>query len=266
MQKQIIQEQIRKRVARSGNSGAVWVPKNWLGEEIVVTRLATPKLSMEEELLHILLPHLKDISAIFLYGSCARKEETRDSDIDILIIAKHTFTPRTLKRFDITVIEHEKMHDAVQKNPFVYAIIQEAKPLFNSHLLNVLQHTATNFTQFIRWYKETTEDSILSTKELLDLDRLESTYLTSYSVIYSLLLRFRGVFLIQSVLHHKAFSNSSFKKYMTAFIPESLFAKFYMVYKQVRDNRKIDILKIEITLVEKLVQILRQEVKKLHAK
>ena len=39
MQEQITKEQIRKRVVRSGNGGAVWVPKDWLGEEIIVTRI-----------------------------------------------------------------------------------------------------------------------------------------------------------------------------------------------------------------------------------
>ncbi|HBE02769.1 MAG TPA: hypothetical protein DC049_09875, partial [Spirochaetia bacterium] len=51
----MFKEQIRRKVARSGNGGAVWVPKDWLGEEIIVTRLETPKLSLEEELINILL-------------------------------------------------------------------------------------------------------------------------------------------------------------------------------------------------------------------
>ena len=62
MQNQMFKEQIRRKVARSGNGGAVWVPKDWLGEEIIVTRLETPKLSLEEELINILLPYLKNIS------------------------------------------------------------------------------------------------------------------------------------------------------------------------------------------------------------
>lgn len=264
MQKQLIQEQLRKRVARSGNSGAVWVPKDWLGEEILVTRLATPKLSLEEELFNILLPHMQDISAIFLYGSYARKEETKDSDIDIFVIAKHKFTLKPTKRFDITVIEHTKLQETVQKNPFIYTLVHEARPLINSTLLAELQAIKPEFKQFIYWYKETTEDSILSNKELLALDALESSYLTSYSVVYSLILRLRGVFLLQSVLHHKQFSNASFKQFITKSLSLADFTKVYTIYRKVRDNQKIDPIKIELTLANKLLELLQKEVRRLH--
>lgn len=265
MQNYVVKEQIRKRVVRSGNSGAVWVPKHWLGEDIVVTRLETPKLSLAEELLHLLLPHLKDISGIFLYGSYARNEETQNSDIDVLVIAKSKFTLRHTKRFDLTVIEASKIQEAVQKNPFVYAIIHEAKPLMNSSLLEELQHYPTDFKHFIRWFKETTADSMKSTKELLDLDKLTSNYLTSYSTIYSLLLRLKGVFLIKSTLLHRAFSNALFKKFVTHFISASEFAKILKIYRNVRDNKNIQDINIEVTLAYKLLALLQKEVKHLHA-
>ncbi len=264
MKNQLIQEQIRKRVARSGNSGAVWVPKDWLGEEILVTRLQTPKLSLGEELINILLPYLKDISGIFLYGSYARKEETKGSDIDVLIIAKNTFTMKHTKKFDITVLETSKIEDVVQKNPFIYAMLREAKPLFNSSLLEELQQSKKNFKPFIRWFKETTLDSIVSTKELIDLDSEESTYLTSYSVVYSLLLRLRGIFLLHSVLTNKPFTNALFKKYLTRFISVSSFIKLLQIYRNVRDNKKIDSVQIEIVLANKLLDLLQREVGSFH--
>ncbi len=264
MQKQLIREQFRKRVARSGNSGAVWVPKDWLGEEIVVMRLATPKLSLKEELLHILLPHLSSISAIFLYGSYARNEETKDSDIDVLIVAHQKFSLKPVQRFDITVIEHAKLHDSVQKNPFLYALVHEAKPLMNSVLLEELRQIQPHFKSFIIWYKETTKDSIASSKELLDLDKLESDYLTSYSVLYSLFLRLRGVFLLQSLLHKKTFSNASFKQFMTKHISLSEFMTAYTVYKKVRDHQKIATTTIPLFLPYKLLELLQQELRRLH--
>lgn len=265
MQRQIIKEQIRKRVARSGNSGAVWVPKNWLGEEILVTRLETPKLSLDEELLNLLLPHLQDISGIYLYGSYARKEETKYSDIDVLVVAKKTFALKPFKRFDITLIEYAKIQDAVKKNPFVYALIHEAKPILNSVFLDTLRQLQPDFKQFVTWYKETTLDSIASTKELLELDKLESPHITSYSIIYSLLLRLKGIFLIQSLLNNKKFSNFSFRRFLALAIPTSSFAKLFAAYRQVRDNEKTSHLRIETTLADKLLTLLQREVKRLHA-
>ena len=266
MQEQIIKEQIRKKVTRSGNGGAVWVPKDWLGEEIIVTRIETHKLSLEEELINILLPCLKDISGIFLYGSYARKEETKDSDIDILVIAKNKLKVENTKKFDINFIEIKKIKEAVQKNPFIYAIIHEAKPIINSYLLDELKQNKKDFKHFIKWFKETTDDSIKSTKELIDLDEIDANYLTSYSVIYSLILRLRGLFLIKSILNNREFSNSSFKRFITKFIPEFEFNRFYKTYRNVRDNKKTEDIKIEINTVNKLLKILQQEVENLDAK
>jgi putative transposon-encoded protein len=31
-----VKELIEKKVAKSGNGGAVWVPKRWLGEKVVI--------------------------------------------------------------------------------------------------------------------------------------------------------------------------------------------------------------------------------------
>lgn len=266
MQNSIIKEQIRKKVARSGNGGAVWVPKEWLGEEIIVTRIETPKLSLEEELINILLPYLKDICGIFLYGSYARKEETKNSDMDILVIGKNKIKIENTKRFDINFIEIKKIKEAVQKNPFIYAIINEAKPIINSYLLDELKQNKKDFKDFIRWFKETTYDSIKITNEFIDLDKIESNYLVSYNVIYSLILRLKGIFLIKSVLENKEFSNISFKRFITQFISESELRKLYEAYRSIRDDKKLGNLKIEISLIKKLFEVLQREVKNLDGK
>lgn len=265
MQNLILKEQIRKKVTRSGNGGAVWVPKEWLGEEIIVTRIETPKLSLKEEIINTLLPYLEDIIGIFLYGSYVRKEETKDSDIDILVIAKNISKVENTKRFDINFIEIKKIKEAVQKNPFIFAIINEAKPIINSYLLDELKQSKKNFKDFIKWYKGTTNDSIKIAKEFISLDEMDSNYLTSYNVVYSVILRLRGVFLIKSVLNNIKFSNSSFKKFVIKFIPEFEFKKIYKVYKDLRDNKKVDI-RIEISMVKKFLEILENEVKNLDDK
>jgi len=266
MQNQIIKEQIRKKVVKSGNGGAVWVPKNWLGEEIMVTRIETPKSSLEEELINILLPYLKDISGVFLYGSYARKEETQDSDADILVIAKNKLKIENTKKFDINFIEIKKIKEIVKKNPFVYSIINESKPIINSYLLDELKQSKKDFRSFIKWFKETTNDNIKSTKELIYLDEIDSNYLTSYSIVYSLILRLKGIFLIKSVLKNMEFSNYSFKKFIIKFIPEFEFKKIYRIYRNIRNDEKIEDVKIDMSIVKKLLEILKKEAGDLHDK
>lgn len=258
----MVKEQLRKRVARSGNSGAVWVPKDWLGEEIIVTRLETPKLSLEESILNILLPYLKDISGIFIYGSYARKEETRDSDVDVLVIARNKFKIKH-EKFDIDVIEAGKVKDTVKNDLFVYSVINEAKPVFNSLLLEELKGIKFESNKFIKWFADSTEDSIKSVRELIDLDKLDGNHISSYSAIYSLILRLRGIFLINCILKKKKFSNTLFKKWIVKLIPEHELKKMYDVYRMIRDEKKIRDVKIEIEYAEKLLYLLDKEVKKL---
>src|SRR3989344_3758568 len=203
----MVKEQLRKRVARSGNSGAVWVPKYWLGEEIIVTRLETKKLSIEEEIIDILIPHLRDISAVFLYGSYARNEENMDSDVDVLVIAKNKFTIIN-KKFDIDVIEEAKTKNAAKNDIFFYSVLHEARPIFNSILLEELKQIKFDSSKFIKWFKDSTEDSIKSIKELIELDKLDGDYVISDSTLYSLILRLRGIFLINCIIKRKKFSNS----------------------------------------------------------
>ena len=260
----IIKEQIRKKVTRSGNGGAVWVPKDWLGEEIIITRIETPKLSIEEEIINILLPNLEKVIAVFLYGSYARDEQTKNSDIDALVIVKEKFKIDSVKRFDVSLLELSEARKAVRKNPFIYSIIKESKAIINDYLLDELRKENKDFRIFIKWYAKTTLDNINSSKELIELDRMESEYLDSYSVIYSTMLRLRGIFLINSVLENKEFSNSIFKKYMTKFISESEYKKIYSIYRDVRDNKKHNE-KVQINLVCRLLDILQRESDK-HAK
>ena len=256
-----IKEQLRKKVARSGNSGAVWVPKDWLGEEILITRLETKK-SLEEEILKILLPYLKNISSIFLYGSYARKEETKDSDVDILVIAENKFKIKADK-FDINVIQADNIEESVRTNAFIYAVILESKPIVNSYLLTNLKKIKFNSKDFVKFYIDSTKDSILSTKEMIELDRLDGEYITSYSIIYSLILRLRGIFLINCILKNKTFSNALFKEYLTKHTQE--FKKIYDIYRGIRDNKTINT-QIEINSAELLLNLLNKEIRALHDK
>ena len=45
-----VREQIVKTVVKSGNGGAVWVPKDWLGQEVVVILPQKPKLEVKEKI------------------------------------------------------------------------------------------------------------------------------------------------------------------------------------------------------------------------
>ena len=252
-----IKEQLRKKVMRSGNCGAIWVPREWLGEEIIVTRLETPKLSIKEEITKILIPHLENIVGIYLYGSYARKEETSGSDIDILVIAKNKFKLKNLKKFDINIISIDGLKNKIKKDIFLYSTIKESTPIINSFLLKELKAIKFNFKN-LKWFKETTKISIKEIKEFIELDKLEGDHILSLNVIYSLILRLRGVFLIKCLKNNKVFSNKLFKKWITKHISDYEFKQVYSIYRALRDNKKVDI-KVEIRIAEILLDLLKIE-------
>lgn len=262
LQQLAIKEQLTKRVVRSGNGGAVWVPKTWLGEEVVIILPEKPRLSMKEQIFHLLEPHLQDILSVSIYGSYARHEATEESDVDVLVITKDkqfkVLSPDG--KIEFLVLPLQKMKEAMQKYPAVYyQIAQEAEPLINASVLQELKTIPLQKKSVLEYLKETKEH-IKSNKEFIELDKLDGIYLTSFSVLYSLLLRLRALFMIDCILSHTAFSNNLFKKwiYKKGIHPQD-FEACYIVYRAIKENKKIAQIKIKVETVEKIVTLLEQE-------
>ena len=126
-----IREQIVKTVVKSGNGGAVWVPKGWLGQEVVVILPEKPKLGLKEKIVHLLEPYLKDIISVGIYGSYARGEHAKGSDIDVLVVTRDKSIKLDFKeeKLDIVSFTIDKFKTAIQKYPAVYyQMVQEAEP------------------------------------------------------------------------------------------------------------------------------------------
>ncbi|MEM3126617.1 MAG: nucleotidyltransferase domain-containing protein [Candidatus Woesearchaeota archaeon] len=270
MQAQLaIKEQVVKKVVKSGNGGAVWVPKNWLGQEVVVILPQKPKLELKEKIVHLLEPYLKDIVAVGIYGSFARNEQTKDSDVDVLVITKDKKLVLNFKDEKIEVISFtiDNLKKAIKKYPTTYYFTaREAVPLVNASVLEELKEVKVEKQDFVN-YLEETKDHLKSNMELLELDKLDGNYLSSYSVVYSLILRLRGIFIISCILKNKPFSNKEFKKWATnRGISNEEFEDSHKVYRLIRDEQSIKNLKIKIEVVEKLLNSLEKELKSLETK
>ena len=255
-----VQEQLTKRVVSSGNGGAIWVPRSWLGEEIIVIRPEKPDLNLKERIIKILLPHLEDVIAVFLYGSYARNEQKADSDIDVLVVARNKFTVKKHEKLDIKIIEIGKLKETIEKNPIMYwSALKESKPIINSSLLEELKKVKINYKNF-KWFIETTIDNIKSDKEFIELDKLNGEYIASYAAIYSIILRLRGIFLIRCSINKGDYSNKLFKKWL---LKHDIFALEYKIayniYKSVRDNKKIEE-RMRISSAEVFLDILLKEI------
>ena len=158
MQKLAVREQIVKTVVKSGNGGAVWVPRSWLGEEVVVILPEKPKLELRERIVHMLEPYLKDIISVGIYGSYARNEQTIDSDVDVLVITKDKGIKLAIKeeKIEVTSLSVDKLKKAIEKHPVVYyQIIRESVPIINASMLEELKKIKPGKKRFKPYIIET---------------------------------------------------------------------------------------------------------------
>lgn len=262
IQKLAIREQIVKTVVKSGNGGAVWVPKDWLGEEVVVILPEKPKLEVKEKVIHLLEPYLKDIISVAIYGSYARNEQTRDSDIDVLVITRDKKLKLEFKeeKIEITSFAIDRLKLAIEKYPAIYyQIVQEAEPVINAHVMEELRDIKISKENFKNYLKETKEH-LKSNRELLELDKIDNIFLKSYSVLYSSMLRLRGLFIMECILKKDKFSNKNFKNWLVSKgLSNNEYEDCYRVYRTVRDNKDTKNLRIKLEVAEKVLSILEKE-------
>ena len=234
-----MQEQLIRKVTPVGNGAHIFVPKEWIDENILLVR--TIKQNIEEKILDILNPYLENISAIFLYGSYARNEQTSNSDIDILIIADKKFKIENSKNFEIIVLE-DKIEEAIKINPIlIYSALDEARPIINSQLLKELKR---KYKPKLKDFKEIIRDTkrlIHINREFLNLEKEE--YTDNDAVAYSLILRLRGIYLINRLLSKKEYSKKEFGSWIKKNVKlkdyNSIHDAYLSVKKEVKGKSKI---------------------------
>lgn len=244
----IMQEQLRKRVVKFGNGSIVYTPKNWIGREVIVT---LSKLSMKEELFKLLDPYLLYIQGVYLYGSFARNEQEQDSDIDILIIADKKFKIK-MEGYDINVLTVDDLKKPV--DPFCFLMLKEAKAILNGSLLDKIRPVTVS-KKSIRWILNNTKGMLNINRDFID---LEDENFENYAVIYSLMLRLRGLYMIDCVLKNKSYSNENFNRFVKT---NGIRDDFYRIYRGVRDNKNMKIRAMKND-VKKLYETVKNETEK----
>jgi len=256
-----MEERIIRTVTEIGNGAHIFAPKEWLYDEVVITRV--PKKNPKEELIKLLSPYLNKIIAVFLYGSYARGEQTPKSDMDIFVISTEKFNIKS-KDIEIMVVPEEKLETAKKINPILfYSILQEAKPIINPPYLEKLRKEEIKPAYF-NDFLDDTKRLIQINKEMIKLDKMDKDKDSSESTIYSLVLRLRGIFIINLFLKKKIYSNGIFRTFL---IKNSKidYEKIYNIYRSIRDNKKTEE-KVKIEEAESLLTLLIKETQKLEKK
>ena len=247
-----------KIVQKFGNSGHVVLPKDYVGKKIRFIAETKTFEEIKSEILEILKPYLENVLGVYLYGSYARNEQTIDSDIDILVITSAKF--KIIDKINgysiisITIKELENVLDA--NSILLLPILKEAKAIINLSLLEKYKE-----------YKFTKKNTILfiaDTSRILEFNKkgLELDFEVG-SLVYSLMLRIRGLLMIKLLLNNKLYS----KSYLFNFLENNNLSKdkveeLYKIYSNERNNIRViksDVINKEdlaklIIITEKLLQ------------
>lgn len=249
-------------VVRWGNSAGVLLPREWLGKQVKII-LIDRTSEIKKEILDILDPYLNDIIGIYLVGSYARNEQRADSDVDIIAISKNIRKHIISGIYNIDVYTLKGIKDTIKKNPImILPSLLEAKPIINKSLLEELTSINISLKNFRDYIKEC-KRIININKSIIKLDKIESRNLESKEIIYSLLLRLRGIYMMNCILENKRYFNKEFKRwliYKTGSRKEEI-NKVYDSYKSIKNNKNIKE-GFRIELIEKLINLFQEEIRK----
>jgi len=250
--------EIMRSVQKWGNSGGILVPKEWLNKEVKII-LVDRSSDIKKEIFDILDNYLGDIIGIYLTGSYSRGEQREDSDIDIIAISNNTRKEITSGKYHIFIIPFHTIEKTLKNNPImILPRLLEAKSITNASLLNRLKEVKISNESFDDFIKDT-ERVININEELINLENSSKKYLESNEMIYSLLLRLRGLYLIKCIFNKKKYSNLHFLNFIKRSVGED-YLNVYNVYKLIKEGKKADI-KIPLKVAEKLINLLKKEVK-----
>ena len=250
--------ELNRSISRWGNSAGILLPKEWAGKEARVI-LIDRTLQIREEVLNILGNYLEKISGIYLVGSYARREQTDDSDIDVIAISTGLKKEIVSGIYHISLIPLETIKKTIEKNPLsILPRLNEAETILNKSLLEEIKYPKLNKKSFNAFIDES-KSIIKINEKLLEMNKYEEK-LESSEIIYSLMLRLRGIFLIKNLLKKEKYSNKEFLKYLSDNLNENP-QEVWQIYKLIKNNKKPKI-KISLISAKKLLNLLKEEIKK----
>ncbi|MFA5259575.1 MAG: nucleotidyltransferase domain-containing protein [Candidatus Pacearchaeota archaeon] len=245
-----------RNVQRWGNSSGVLLPKEWLNREVKIV-LVERSLNINQEIFDILSLYLDDIIGIYITGSYARGEQDDRSDIDIIAISNSVKKEINSGIYNVSIIPLDTIEKTIKNNPImILPRLYEAKAITNVQLLNRLKEVKLNKNSFKDFIKDS-ERIIEINRGLIQLDK-ELKYLESSDLIYSLVLRLRGIYLIRCILDNQQYSNKDFLNLIKKSIGED-YAMVYNVYRDIKEDKKSKY-QILVKSAQKLLDLLKEEV------
>jgi len=249
---------LMKNTIKLGNSAGVLLPREWYGGRVKVTLLQKP-VNIKKDILRILEPILEEIIGIYLTGSYSRGEQEEDSDIDILVITESINKVINVGKYHIILVSLKEAKKALEKNIItIFPLIKEAKVILNRHLLTELKNTRIGKDK-LRWHIDTSKSALAIVRSLID---LEGNEIKDTAIVYSLLLRLREAYIVACLLRNKPYLTRDLVKLLSKKIDKRTIKELYEIYRAERDNKKIPKYKIAKEEINKLYNLVNEEINK----
>ena len=197
-----------KNTIRVGNSAGVLLPKEFLNTQV---KIVLQPLNIEKDILEILLEEkiLKEVLGVYLIGSYARKEQTIESDIDVLVITKNINKRFEKGKYEIICISREEVERQLRENALpILPMMIEAKTIINDDLIKDCADNPLT-KKNLKWHIVTTKSAMKVVEKSIELYK-ETNMKEGDGYVYSLILRLRTLYIIDCIRKKKRWSKKEF--------------------------------------------------------
>jgi len=249
-----------KKAIKAGNSSAVILPRSWLDKDVRIELIKkTPEIILFD-VLNIAKKYvpLKEIIGVYLTGSYARKEEDKESDIDILIITKNIDLELINEGiYNLLLVSSGLLKQKLKNDLFpVGQMIREAESLLNSDYLNSLNIEVTR--KNVKWYLDTTEEKIQLIEKIIEKEKEKNKKYVSDRIAYTLILRIRTLYMLKNLILNEDYSKKNFILHIKKISQGTNAYERYLVIKNnLKEENKVSLEEIE-RLCEYLIELLAE--------
>ena len=199
-----MKQELIKPIVKVGNSAGVILPKEWLNGNAKIELIEKP-LDLKADILRIVGGYLSRTAGIYIVGSYARNEQEEDSDVDVIVITKNVNKRVKKGKYEITYISKEEVERQLNENALpILPMIKEARAIINGDLIKEYAKWNLN-KKNLKWHIETTKSAMKVVEKFIELeeDKEIGRHKISDNIMYSLILRLRGVYIVDCMAKNR---------------------------------------------------------------
>ena len=246
---------IIKKVVEIGNGAAVYVPKEYRNQQVLVI-LPESIEEIKKTAINKLSIYLPNIIGIYFVGSYARSEQTPKSDIDILVITENLNKRIKDEPYDIILVSADVLKKQIEENALpIIPMLKEAKVILNSGFISELRNSKLTGKN-LRFHIETSKSALNVIEEAIKISEKQKEKMSD-NIVYSLILRLREAYIVECLIKNKLWSN---KKLIELIREISGREEAYYGYTRAKNNEN-DRKKLKIQEAKKIYEYIKSKIK-----